>query len=557
MRAQRLGNLQTVGLRGLAGKAISDGAFARRVYGGSAYEEADLRRVAAAVRGRDYPRSELVSVLRTQNESWGCTPETRKALRRLEEGALCVITGQQAGILTGPLYTVYKALSAVAWARALESLLGEAVVPVFWIAGDDHDYEEVARVEFPARTGSPHHVELPRSLVSGAPSARVAELRFVGEIAGWADQTVSLLPGGQGWDRAADAIREAFAPGATLVDAFARLMVTWLGHYGLIFSNPADRRFKGLLQPLFSRCSSDPVGFRDAFVEQSSRVRAEGYVPQIVTSPEATLFFWDDETGNRRRVDFTPTQGFFWREGATVHTIPEFEKIASMSPERISPNAAFRPVSGDSVFPTLVHVMGPGEIAYMAQVRALYDMSGVPMPLIAARAGFTVVPQEIESWLQSRSLAIEEALQPLDVWRHTLAEREKRSSLGGRIAETRRALDEAYEKLEHEVRNALPGMDTAVLSARIKTQGLMNKLEAKLDQGFRRRVRETMPELERISSFVFPGGVPQERVYSAAPFVARYGEAFFADLLSQIRPFDPVHTCMWGESFGLDDLPVS
>ena len=557
MRAQRLGNLQTVGLRGLAGKAISDGAFARRVYGGSAYEEADLQRVAAAVRVRDYPRSELVSVLRTQNESWGCTPETRKALRRLEEGALCVITGQQAGILTGPLYTVYKALSAVAWARALESLLGEAVVPVFWIAGDDHDYEEVARVAFPARTGFPHHVELPRSLVSGAPSARVAELRFVGEIAGWADQTVSLLPGGQGRDQAADAIREAFAPGATLVDAFARLMVTWLGRYGIIFANPADRRFKGLLQPLFSRCSSDPGGFRDAFVEQSSRVRTEGYVPRIVTSPEATLFFWDDETGNRRRVDFTPTQGFFWREGATVHTIPEFEKIASVSPERVSPNAAFRPVSGDSVFPTLVHVMGPGEIAYMAQVRALYDMSGVPMPLIAARAGFTVVPQEIGSWLQSRSLAIEEALQPLDVWRHTLAEREKRSSLGGRIAETRRALDETYEKLEHEVRNALPGIDTAVLSARIKTQGLMNKLEAKLDQGFRRRVRETMPQLERISSFVFPGGVPQERVYSAAPFVARYGEAFFADLLSQIRPFDPVHTCMWAESFGLDDLPVS
>ncbi|HRS95536.1 MAG TPA: bacillithiol biosynthesis BshC, partial [Candidatus Latescibacteria bacterium] len=233
MRAQRLGNLQTVGLRGLAGKAISDGAFARRVYGGSAYEEADLRRVAAAVRGRDYPRSELVSALRTQNESWGCTPETRKALRRLEDGALCVITGQQAGILTGPLYTVYKALSAVAWARALESLLGEAVVPVFWIAGDDHDYEEVAHVAVPGRTGLPHHLELPRSLVSGAPSARVAELRFVGEIAGWADQTVSLLPDGPARDQVVCGIREAFAPGATFVDAFARLMVTWLGRYGL------------------------------------------------------------------------------------------------------------------------------------------------------------------------------------------------------------------------------------------------------------------------------------------------------------------------------------
>ncbi len=557
MRAQRLGNLQTVGLRGLAGKAISDKEFARRLYGGSACEEADLRQVAARIRGRDYPRSDLVSVLRTQNESWGCAPETRKALRRLEEGALCVMTGQQAGILTGPLYTVYKALSAVAWARTLEELLGEPVVPVFWIAGDDHDYEEVARVAFPARTGFQHHLELPRSLVSGAPSARVAELRFIAEIAKWTDETVSLLPGGPGRDSVVGAIREAFTPGATPVDAFARLMVSWLGRHGIIFVNPADRRFKALLQPLFSRCSSDPVGFREAFVEQSSYVRAEGYVPQIVAAPEATLLFWDDESGNRRRVDFTPTQGFFWRESATVHTIPEFKRIASASPERISPNAAFRPVSGDSVFPTLVHVMGPGEIAYMAQVRALYDKARVPMPLVAARAGFTVVPQEIENWLQSRSLSIEEALQPLDVWRHTLAEREKCRGLGGRISETRRALDETYEKLEHEVRNALPGMDTAVLSARIKTQGLVNKLEAKLDQGFRRRVRETMPELERISSFVFPGGVPQERVYSAAPFVARYGEAFFADLLSQIRPFDPVHTCMWAESFGLDDLPVS
>ncbi len=557
MRAQRLGNLQRVGLPGLAAKAISDRAFARRVYGGSAHEEADLRRVAAAVRGRDYPRSELVSVLRTQNESWGCTPETRKALRRLEEGALCVMTGQQAGILTGPLYTVYKALSAVAWAQSLEALLGEAVVPVFWIAGDDHDYEEVARVAFPARTGLPHHLELPRSLVSGAPSARVAALRFVGEITGWADQTVSLLPGGQGRDQVVGAIREAFTPGTTMVDAFARLMSLWLGRYGLIFVNPADRRFKALLQPLFSRCISDAAGFRDAFVEQSSSVRAEGYLPQIVTSPEATLLFLDDETGNRRRVDFTPTQGFFWREGATVHTIPEFEKIASASPERISPNAAFRPVSGDSLFPTLVHVMGPGEIAYMAQVRGLYEKPGIPMPLVAMRAGFTVVPEEIENWLQSRSLSVEEALQPLDVWRHTLAEREKQRKLGDRISETRRALDETYEKLEHEVRNALPGMDTAVLSARIKTQGLVNKLETRLDQGFRRRVRDTMPELEPISSFVFPDGVPQERVYSAAPFVARYGEAFFADLLSQIRPFDPAHTCMWAESFGLDDLPVS
>jgi uncharacterized protein YllA (UPF0747 family) len=231
------------------------------------------------------------------------------------------------------------------------------------------------------------------------------------------------------------------------------------------------------------------------------------------------------------------------------------EGILSASPERFSPNALLRPVVADSLFPTIVHVMGPAEIAYMAQARGLYQRHSIPMPAVAARARFTLIPADIEELLNSEGYPLHDAFQPIDLWIHGLAEREKQQLIAGEIDACRAQLDATYEALARSVLPILPGTVNAVSSARVKTQGLMNKLERKLDQGIRRNLGTRRPALERLGGFLYPGGEPQERVYSVVPFLARYGAQLFPVILDAINPFEPDHLGVRVGPFGVTAPP--
>ena len=228
--------------RGIMDRILRDGDFAHAFYGGSIRDANALSNVAERLDKGEYPRSELANILRRQNDAWGAPDETRQNIEKLESGALTIITGQQAGLFSGPAYTIYKALAAIAWADAASEELGRDVVPVFWIAGDDADLDEIDHAVLPGGADGP--ITLRYDAMTQGP--RVSRLRFDDDISAWLDEALAAFPKGPGTEPLFETLRAAYAPGASWVDAFAKLMSSWFGRFGLILVNPDDGAMKRL-----------------------------------------------------------------------------------------------------------------------------------------------------------------------------------------------------------------------------------------------------------------------------------------------------------------------
>jgi len=528
---------------GIAGRYLSDPEFARRFYGAHPADcEGDAPcLVAQAVARRTYPRAEVAAILRRQNERWGLADEAARRIDELaREGTLCVFTGQQAGLLTGPLYTIYKALSAVRQAQRLADALGVPVVPIFWLAGDDHDLAEIDHVVVPDADGRPRTC---RYRTASLPGARVARQRFGADIVPWLAETLALIADGPGRAEVAAVLSEAYRPGRSWVDACAIALSCWLGRFGLVLVSPDDEDLKRLMAPIFRAEIDDPHVSRRALAERDEAIRAAGYAPQVGHGEAATLVFVDDDAGKRRRVDLVDG-GFAWNEGREPVLPAAMEWLLEETPERFSASALLRPVTADTVFPTVMHVMGPGEIAYMAQARALYDRHGVPMPLVAPRASFTVVPPEIARLIEEEGASVADAFQPVDRWFGRLAAEEARARYGAELDACRRSVDAAYDRVDAVVGERLPGLRTAVLSARMKTQAIASRLARKLDQEVRRQSQPRRERLQRIGDAVYPLDDPQERVYPIVPSIARYGLGWLDALLDAIDPRRTAHVIL-------------
>jgi len=530
--------------RGITGRYLNDPRFAHEFYGAHFRDEHAIRSLSDVLASRDYPRAELTAVLRRQNEEWGLSEKTAANIDILAKNALCVITGQQTGLFTGPLYTVYKGLTAIRWAEHLSNTFQTPVVPVFWLAADDHDFDEINHVDVLNADG--RSVTL-KCATSDNPQARVSRQHFADEIAPWLDNALAVLGTGPGRSEIECALREAYQPGRSWVDACAMLLSRWLGRYGLILVSPDDAHLKRLMLSVFRAEIAEPGASADALTQREHAIREAGYTPQVSRSGRGTLFFIDDDEGSRRRVDHD-ANGFVWSGVEHPLSSSALLDIFDASPDRFSANALLRPVSGDVAFPTVAHVMGPGEIAYMAQARALYERHGLPMPFVVPRAGFTVVSSDMAQALSKQHLDLEDALQSADDIISQRAADEFESRFKDSLDGCRRDIDAAYERFQSEVHAALPGISNAVTSARMKTHGLINKLTAKLRQELRRQQRaSSADDIQRIADALFPHNKPQERVLSVVPHLIRYGSAWIDVLFRSIDVSSDSHIALFPE----------
>ena len=372
--------------------------------------------------------------------------------------------------------------------------------------------------------------------------------RFGEDVLPCVANLLSGLGDGPGRDEIAAAISDSYRPGASWVDAFARMLAGWLAPYGIVFVNPDDAALKRLMGPVFRAEMADPDASHAVLAEREEAIRAAGYAPQVGRTERATLLFVDDTVGARARLDHAES-GFSW--GGDAGGPPEFARADDLlrmfenAPDRFSANAILRPVSGDVVFPTLMHVMGPSEIAYMAQARGVYERHGVPVPIVAPRAGFTVVEPEIASLLDSEGLGIDEAFQDVDRWFGRLADAEYDARWDAEVDALRQALDAAYDAIGARVGESMPGIRTATTSARMKSQAIASRYARKIEQEIRRTTVGRRVALGRISDALYPLGHPQERVYTAVPFLVRHRMDWIAAIHGAIDPERATHYALF------------
>jgi bacillithiol biosynthesis cysteine-adding enzyme BshC len=486
---------------------------------------------------------ELVQLLAAQNPSSSAAP----ALAALANGAGAVLTGQQVGLFGGPLYTPYKAATAIARARKATAA-GHPHAAIFWLASEDHDFAEIDHVTFPAGR------ELAQLTYDKAPASALPAGRIVFDdsITPLVERAVELL----GPSPTTDALIAAYKPGRTFAQAFGDFYSTIFAAQGLLIVEAAGREFHRLGAPIFRAAIERADEFHAALTERGQALEAAGYHTQVAVAPQSSLLFLiDDKTGARialRRIAPTAAEpnGLWHAEHQTFSTSDLLGILAS-EPERISPAALLRPVFQDFLFSTSAQAGGPAEIAYLAQSTVLFERilgnkMGRQTPPIA-RFSATLIEPSIAELLRRHELTLDQIFseENASTLALRLAARSMPIETKQKLAAAGNALDAELTTLVDWLQSQDKGLGQSADTAAGKMRYQMNRLRT-LAANFQLQ-RETTLTRHANSLFnaLYPGGVLQERVHGAAYYFTRYGLSLAETLCEQAASLCPGHSAIW------------
>ena len=460
-------------------------------------------------------RAELLRALREQNVVWGCGDTTLANLDRLANGARAVVTGQQVGLFGGPLLTLMKIATAIRKAQvATES--GVPHVPVFWMATEDHDLDEVNQAALLGRTG----VEVLRSEFPHHGSKMVGDLLLGDAIAPVVERLEELL----GFAPIADLVRACYTPGETLASSFAKLMTALFREYGLVVMDASRREYHAMGAPVLRYAIEHADELHDALIANSEALQSAGFHAQVLIAENSSLLFVVDDRGDRlplRRVPRSGGDGREWKAGARVYGENELPTLLESEPERLSPNALLRPVFQDALLPTSAYVGGPAEVAYFAQCRVLYErILGVVTPVLP-RLSATLVDAPVRAVMEQHELSLRDVLQPAADLLQKMGARAIPIEGKRRISAAGNALDEELAQVTGWMGAMDEGLGRSAGVAANKMRYQMNRLRRLAANWQVQKETHLKKHAAAVSSLLFPDGHPQERFLAGVVLLAR------------------------------------
>jgi bacillithiol biosynthesis cysteine-adding enzyme BshC len=456
---------------------------------------------------------------------FGGGPDAKSRIARfVNEQGFVVTTGQQPALFGGPLYGLYKGLSAAALARRLEEALGRPVLPVFWIASEDHDWDE-ARSTYVIDVGNEvREVSLPpREEHLARPLSQIPAGATIGKVL---EEFSSLLPDTEFASQWLGLLASSYGPDKTLADSYAVVLEALLGRWGIFLVQSHHPDLKARALPMLLRELTESRARERALEESAADIRAAGFDLQVPLLPDATnVFVQGDE---RRERVFRDGEGFRLRGSERRVDFAELEAMGREDPGRLSPNVLLRPVVESLLFPTLSYVAGPGETSYLPQTRPVFDGHGLEMPVIHPRLSVCVVESKIEKVLRKFELVIDD----LDVVPEELAGRLAKERIPDSVQSSldllRTTLNAESDGLLEGVAEIDPTLSGPVQTFQNQSLSLVDDIERKVVQSLKRRSEITLNQVAKAQLHLFPLGQPQERVLNPFYYLTRYDEAFLA-----------------------------
>jgi bacillithiol biosynthesis cysteine-adding enzyme BshC len=518
-------------IRPLAGDYAYNFKQVEGLYAGNPKEPDAWREAVARAQQKARDRRTIVSVLNAQHDQREAPPAARTSAARLADPAsVAVVTGQQAGVFGGPLYTLLKALTAIQLARRTERDLGVPVVPVFWVEAEDHDWEEIQSCTVLDAEFQPRTVTLPD--LEGAGELPIAQLVLDARVEQTTDELASILQQTEFTSAVIADIRAAWKPGTGMARAFATWLETLLGPHGLLVYESADPDAKPLVADVFARELTSPGRTAALAAEAGEALAARGHAPQVLPQPDSVSLF--RLNGGRTPIK---KQGDHLVIGETAHSSEELAREATTSPGRFSPNVLLRPIVQDTLFPTIAYVAGPSELAYLGQLRGVYEAFGVPMPLMVPRTTATLLDSGASRFLAKYGVPFQDLRTPDESTLNKLLE----SQLPASVEESLRdALTQTQQSMARVV-EALPSLDPTLEGAARTTLGKMEhelrSLHSKVIHAAKKRDETLRRQFVRAQAQAFPQGHPQERTLGVVYFLNKYGPGV-VDLLLEELPID-------------------
>jgi bacillithiol synthase len=505
--------------------AMDEGATVRRWYGAEAF--------AGKWIGKSVPvghADALADLLERQAIEFGAGDAAKVNIAKLRAGARAVVTGQQVVLFGGPLLTILKAATAVARAEDATKATGIEHVPVFWMATEDHDLEEVDQVSFLTKTS----VETLRAGLKVAHAVPVGGVVPGASLDAVLEQASELLE----FAPVSDWLRECYLPAGetrpTLALAFGRLISKMFAEQGLVVMDAASREFHALGASTLRYAIEHAAELQDALIVRSAELVKAGYHAQVLVAEGGSmLFLLDEATGERVALRRIAAEGKDdqWKAGGRVYSAAELLEILKTQPERLSPNALLRPVFQDTLLPTAAYIGGPAEIAYFAQSAVLYEAILGRITPVLPRLSATLLEPAIATVMDKDEVQLPDAMTTAEA----LAQR-----LGARAMpiEGKRKLAAVGNAVEVELAGLteyLAGMDESLgRAAKVsgsKMRYQMNRLRRMAATFELQKEASLLKHAQVITLNVFPGGHPQERVVAGVWFMARYGDGLVEKLV--------------------------
>jgi len=468
-------------------------------------------------------REKVGAILDRQNQSWGASAKTLANLERFRRGALVVVTGQQVGLFGGPLFSIFKALTAVRLAEQATAA-GVDCVPVFWLATEDHDLAEVNHVSLDSPQGAPERITAESR---GTPDAPVGAIKFGPEMEPVVERAASLL----GDSEVTTWLRESYRPGETLGSGFARLFARLFADWGVILLDPADPEFHRVARPLLRRAIENAPTLDEALLARGKALEAAGYHQQVKVTAATTLLF--EVKNGARTVVRRKANGAASAEFQVGHEkLSERQLLDRIeaAPENFNPNVLFRPVVQDYLLPTLAYTGGAAEVAYFAQVAVVYEKLLGRVTPVLPRFSATLVEPKAERILTRYGLQLQDLFHGPDRVREAIAARSLPPGLQARFSDAYASAEQSMTSLRDSVGRLDSTLTRSADRVRMRIWHQINRLHRQAARAEQLRNEVISRHTDAVCHALFPHKTLQEREIAGISFLARYGPNLLAHL---------------------------
>jgi len=475
-------------------------------------------------------RSALVSALSKIN-----SPDSPNLKKLAQPGTVCIVTGQQVGLFTGPAYTIFKAITAATAARELTAN-GTPTVPVFWLATEDHDFAEIAAAHV---FDSSSNVQTLRVTTIGAPDRPVGTIMPDGGFP--LDALETALQGLPFAGEVMTLVRKAHDGNVTMGSAFRESVRSLLAPLDLIFLDPLKPEVRAIGAPFLRDAVLNAGELYPKLLERNSELTAAGYHAQVHIEPDTSLFFLLADKGlgggspndDGRRIALKRQPDGTYAAGKDIRLTTRDLAARAAS---ISPNALLRPVLQDYLLPSIAYVGGPAELAYFAQSEVLYTGLLGRMPVMLPRNSYSLVSKRSQKLLARYELTLPQALVRSEKLRDAVSAKLVPDTIHDLFAESETQTRAILDRLDTALRTFDPSLAKALGKSRAKMLYQLSKMGKKAAREALRRDERASAEAQYLSNQLFPQEHPQERFFSILPFIAQYGP----DLIGQLVD----HSCL-------------
>ncbi|GAA0364547.1 bacillithiol biosynthesis cysteine-adding enzyme BshC [Bacillus horti] len=481
---------------------------------------------------RSFARNEVSEIIRATMVKWGISPKAEEHLNQLKQSdSVVVVGGQQAGLLLGPLYTIHKMITILQLSQQKRAELGIPVIPIFWIAGEDHDFDEINHILLKRVEGKGVE-KYAFTPPEGNNKQSISLLSFPKqEVLNWTREAFTKLSETEFTKGLWDVTEQAILSSESYSDFFTQLANTLFADYGLLFIDSADPQLRKLESNVFCTILQQYDMIHEKVMNTTENLSDKGYDPQVQLGQNASLLFLIQD-GERKLLEKINNNQFRTKDGQYTYSLEELLHLAETSPERFSNNVLTRPFMQETVLPTLAFVGGPGEITYWGQLSGYFEELGMKLPPIVPRISMTLIEQPISKLLSKYQITLLDIMSGMDQIRGQWLEKQTKLNFEQLFTVAKEDIATAHSELFEKLKD-IPGIEQLQSTNLERILNEVSFIEKQSLVSLEQQHAASLRQFDKLEYALYPEQKLQERIHNSIYVLNKHGQALIKELMQQ------------------------